>query len=253
MKKIIMNLCTLSVLLLATSLVSAAEGPAKILFDQGHGQRFVIADTGDLQLSKFSETLLATGTVVNQTSAPLSDETLKGSAALVISGPFKPLQPDEIEAVLRYVQNGGRLAVMLHIAPPMGDLLIRLGVDYSNSILHERQNAIDKDINFRVTDLSATSLFAGISSFSAYGAWALNPVGSATGIARTSPASWVDLNGDGVLSKDDAVGSFALVVSGTLGKGDFVIFGDDAIFQNRFLVDDNRKLAANLGTWLARR
>jgi len=81
----------------------------------------------------------------------------------------------------------------------------------------------------------------------------LNPVGSASGLARTSPASWVDLNGDGVLSKGDAVGSFALIVSGTLGKGDFVIFGDDAIFQNRFLGDDNKKLAGNLGKWLTRR
>jgi len=43
------------------------------------------------------------------------------------------------------------------------------------------------------------------------------------------------------------------VVTGTLNKGDFVIFGDDAIFQNRFLDDDNRKLATNLGKWLTRR
>jgi len=253
MRKTNLHLCIISLLLLSASLAPAAESQPKILFDQGHGQRFVIADTGDLQLSRFSETLSATGAEVHQTTAPLSDDTLKGAAALVISGPFKPLQSDEIEAVLRFVQNGGRLAVMLHIAPPMGDLLIRLGVDFSNSILHERQNAIDRDINFRVTDISAGPLFAGISSFSAYGAWALNPVESATGIARTSPAAWVDLNGDGVLSKGDAVGAFALVVTGRLGKGDFVIFGDDAIFQNRFLVDDNRKLAANLGTWLTRR
>jgi hypothetical protein len=253
MQKIILNLCAISLLLLSPCQAPAVEGPPKILFDQGHGQRFVVADTGDLQLSKFSETLLTTGVEVLQTTAPLTDEALKGFAALVISGPFKPLQPDEIEAVLRFVQNGGRLAVMLHIAPPMGELLIRLGVDFSNSILHERRNAIDRDINFRVSDLSATPLFAGINSFSAYGAWALNPGGSAAGIARTSPDSWVDLNGDGALSKGDAVGAFALVVIGTLGKGDFVIFGDDAIFQNRFMVDENRKLAANLGTWLARR
>jgi hypothetical protein len=253
MNKILKTICTISLLLLSASLASAVETSPKILFDQGHGQRFKIADTGDLQLSKFSETLSATGTEVHQTTALLTDDTLNEVTALVISGPFKPLQPDEIETVLRFIQHGGRLAVMLHIAPPMDALLTRLGVDFSNSILHERQNVIDRDINFRVTDLSATPLFAGISSFSAYGAWALNPVEPVTSIARTSPASWVDLNGDGVLSKGDAVGAFALVVTGTLGKGDFVIFGDDAIFQNRFLVDDNRKLATNLGKWLTRR
>jgi hypothetical protein len=253
MKKIIMNLCTISALLLSVSLALAVDSVPNIMFDQGHGQRFVIADTGDLQLSKLSETLAATGAQVQQTTAALTDDTLKGAAALVISGPFKPLQPDEVEAVVRFIQNGGRLAVMLHIAPPMDALLTRLGVYYSSSILHERKNVMDKDINFRVTDLSNSPLFVGINGFSAYGVWAFNPIEPVIGIARTSSTSWIDLDGDGALSKGDAVGSFAMIVTGTLGKGDFVVFGDDAIFQNRFLDDDNRKLATNLGKWLTRR
>jgi len=253
MLKIIRNLCAISLLLMSTSLASADESSPNILFDQGHGQRFLIDDTGDLQLSKFSETLAASGAQLRQATATLTDEALKEATALVISGAFRPLQPDEIESVVRFVRNGGRLAVMLHIAPPLDSLLTRLGVYYSNSILHERENAIDRDINFRVSDLSSGPLTAGINSFSAYGVWALNPITPVTGIARTSPASWVDLNGDGVLNKGDAVGAFAIAVTGALGKGDFVIFGDDAIFQNRFLDDDNRKLAANLGKWLTRR
>ena len=253
MLKITISLCVISLLFLSTSLASAVEISPNILFDQGHGQRFLIADTGDLQLSKFSETLAATGAQLRQTTATLTDEALKAATALVISGAFTPLQPDEIDAVVRFVQNGGRLAIMLHIAPPLDALLTRLGVYYSTSVLHERENAIDRDINFRVTDLSPGPLTAGINSFSAYGVWALNPIAPITGIARTSSASWVDLNGDGVLNKGDAVGAFAIAVTGALGQGDFVIFGDDAIFQNRFLDDDNRKLAANLGKWLTRR
>ena len=98
-----------------------------------------------------------------------------------------------------------------------------------------------------------TQLFSGINSFSAYGVWALKPGASSSAIARTSPEAWVDLKGDNIFSEGDAVGAFAVVVMGTLGKGDFVVFGDDAIFQNRFLDDNNRKLAINLGTWLTRR
>lgn len=41
-----------------------------------------------------------------------------------------------------------------------------------------------------------------------------------------------------------------MVVAGSYGKGRFAVFGDDAIFQNRFLDADNRKLAANLARWL---
>jgi hypothetical protein len=237
---------------LAGSLPFTAEAAPAVAFDQGHGQRFTIGDSGELQLSKLAETLRASKITVTTIAAPLSDDTLKGTAGLVITGAFKPLQPEEVEAVVRFVQNGGRLAIMLHIAPPLDNLLTRLDVDFSNSVLHERKNIIDKDLNFRVTDLSDSPLFSGINSFSAYGVWALKPGASSSAIARTSPEAWVDLKGDNIFSEGDAVGAFAVVVTGALGKGYFVVFGDDAIFQNRFLEDNNRKLAVNLGTWLTR-
>ena len=52
-------------------------------------------------------------------------------------------------------------------------------------------------------------------------------------------------------SKGDAGGPFTVAVSGTLGAGLFAVFGDDAIFQNRYLDEDNGRLAANLSGWLA--
>lgn len=240
-------------MILAGSLPFAAEAAPTVVFDQGHGQRFTVSAPGELQLSKLADTLRASKITITQVTTPLSDDTLKGASGLVISGAFKPLQPEEVEAVVRFVQNGGRLAIMLHIATPLDSLLTRLDVDYSNSVLHERKNVIDKDINFRVTDLTAGPLFSGINSFSAYGVWALKPGASSHAIARTSPEAWIDLKGNNTLSEGDAVGAFAMVVMGPLGKGDFVVFGDDAIFQNRFLDDNNRKLAINLGTWLTKR
>ena len=236
-------------LLYATS--SFGKESPLILFDQGHNQRFLIEDSGELQLSRLAETFKAQGARVGSTKAPLCDESLLGVSGLVISGPFEQLQPKEIEAVLRFLKSGGRLAAMLHIGAPLAGLLSGLDVDSSNGVLHERRNIIDKDINFRLNTLSASPLFAGISQFSAYGAWALDPGGTASIIASTSPEAWVDLNGDGSLSKGDAIGSFGLVVNGTFGAGSFVIFGDDAIFQNRYLDADNLKLAANLGSWLS--
>jgi hypothetical protein len=240
-------------MILATSLSFAAEGAPTVVFDQGHGQRFTVGDPGELQLSKLADILRNSQASITSTTAPLSDDTLKGAAGLVISGAFKPLLPGEVEAVARFVQNGGRVAVMLHIAPPLESLLNRFDVDYSVSVLHERKNVIDDDLNFRVTDLSTSPLFSGLKSFSAYGVWAIWPGKLSRSIARTSPEAWIDLNGDKVLSNGDAVGVFTVVVTGTLGKGGFAVFGDDAIFQNRFLDDDNRKLAGNLATWLTGR
>ncbi len=233
--------------------VTAAGDGINILFDQGHNQRFVIEEKGDLQLSKLAEIMRGQGTSVSSTKTCLSDDSLKGVTALVISGPFEALRPDEVEAVARFIERGGRLAAMLHIGPPLTGLLARLDLDHSNAVLHERSNVIDTDINFRITSLSDSPLFTGLNQFSVYGAWALEPGKAGIAIAQTSPGAWADLDGDKVLSKGDVIGAFAVAVSGTLGAGSFVVFGDDAMFQNRYLDENNSKLAINLSGWLAGR
>lgn len=236
----------LFVVLLCASLVFADESLPKVVFDQGHNQQFLIGEKGELQLSNLADIVRGKGGEVVATSEPLSDNTLLDAAALVISGPFAQLQAEEVEAVARFVERGGHLAVMLHIGPPLAGLLERLDIDYSNAVLHERSNVIDKDINFRVVELTPHQLFSGVGSFSVYGGWALKSGREGAAIALTSAGSWVDLDGNRILTKGDALGPFEIVIAGSLGAGSFVVFGDDAIFQNRYLDQDNGKLAANL-------
>lgn len=250
MRNIISFVCFSALLLLGAALSHAGENRPIIVFDEGHGERFTIDGQGELQLSGLAETMRASGAQVTKTKDLLSDESLKGASALVISGLFKPLQPDEVEAIVRFIRKGGRLAVMMHIAPPLSNLIYRFKLGFSVAVIHERQNIIDKDINFRLTDLTPHPLFKGIDYFSAYGVWAIDPCDAATAIARTSPTAWLDLKGDGIFSKDDLVQALAVAVTGSLGSGNYVIFGDDAIFQNRFLEGNNQKLAVNLTKWL---
>jgi hypothetical protein len=250
MRTIISSICFIALLQLSVALSHAGENKPVIVFDEGHGQRFSIDNQGDLQLSKLADTMRASGAQVTKTKDILSDDSLKGVSALVISGLFKPLQPDEVEAIARFIRKGGRLAVMMHIAPPLSNLIYRLKLGFSIAVIHERQNVIDQDINFRLTDLTPHPLFKGIDYFSAYGVWAIDPCDAATAIARTSPTAWLDLNGNGILSEGDLVQALAVVVTGSLGSGNYVIFGDDAIFQNRFLEGNNQKLAVNLTKWL---
>jgi hypothetical protein len=247
-----MRVVIMAALLWASSAL-AVEGGSQILFDQGHNQRFLIEGKGELQLSKFADILRGQGADVASTKKPLTDDALKDMSALVISGPFESLRPEEVEAVVRFIERGGRLAAMLHIGRPLDGLLVRLDLDHSNYILHERRNVIDEDSNFRVTSLSGSQLFAGLKQFSVYGCWALDPGKTGTAIAQTSPDAWVDLNGDKVLSKGDVSQVFTVAVSGAVGSGGFVVFGDDAIFQNRYLDENNSRLATNLGGWLSGR
>lgn len=237
-------------LLFSTVTAMAGGNGVQILFDQGHNQRFLIEEKGDLQLSGFAEIVRGKGASVTSTTKILDDGVLKNMTSLVISGPFASLRPEEVDAVARFIERGGRLAAMLHIGPPLSGLLARLDVFHSNGVLHERNNVIDSDINFRITGLPGSPLFAGLPQFSVYGSWALDPGKAGTALAQSSPEAWVDLNGDKVLSTGDAVGVFAVVVSGGLGSGSFIVFGDDAIFQNRYLDDNNSRLADNLAAWL---
>ena len=141
---------------------------------------------------------------------------------------------------------------MLHIGPPFAELLPRLKISSSNFVLKEQENIIDGDpANFQVKALEPHPLFAGIDHFSTYGCWALmSTAPSARIIAATSPRGWVDRNRDKQLSTGDVVQSFGVVVAGELGAGRFVVFGDDAVFQNKFLDEQNRQLAKNLARWL---
>ena len=231
--------------------VSAFAVPI-LLVDQGHDQRFVIEKDGELQLSSFAGVMKQEGFDVRSSKEPLTEETLKGVSALIISGPFKALDPAEVEAVARFVEHGGRLAAMLHIGVPFSGILRRLEVDFTNYVLGEQENLIDNDFrNFRARALEASPLFDGLEHFSLYGAWALtNTAPSARIIASTSPKGWVDINGDKMLSKGDVVQAFGVAVEGTHGAGRFVVFGDDAIFQNKFLDASNKQLSRNLARWL---
>lgn len=244
---------TILLLLCIVAQVNQAWAAAPVaLFDQAHGQRFVIEEKGPLHLAGLAEQFRTAGYTVRSGSTPLSEPVLAGVDVLVISGPFAALTGDEAAAVARFLEKGGRLAAMLHIGPPLAELLHRLDVDFSNYVLSEQEHVIKGDPrNFRVKDLTPHPLFDGIGHFSLYGGWALMNTGSnAVIIAATTPRAWVDLDGNRELSAGDLVQRFGVAVAGTWGKGRFIIFGDDAIFQNQFLDEANTTLAANLATWL---
>lgn len=227
--------------------------PAPILlFDQGHKQHFLIEQNKALDLSDLAAVFKNQGFIVQSSSSPLSTKLLRGVSTLIISGPFQPYSRMEIAAIKNFINKGGQMVVMLHIASPTAQLLTALGVAESNNIVHERTNLLNpqSDTNFYVTDLSPHPLTRGLSRINLYGAWALNTRLPANVIARTSPQAWVDLNHDQKLDRGDAVQTFSEIVTGQLGHGHFIVFADDAIFQNRFLVGDNYALAVNMAKWL---
>lgn len=242
----------MSILVLASlMMVPQVEAAQKVVFDTAHGERFLIGDDGPLQLSGLAKIFQEQGLRVETVAQPFSDAALADADALVVSGAFQRLQPKEIDAVMAFMQRGGKVAVMLHIAPPLGPLLDRLHVAYTNGVIQERQNVIDNDPQrFKVNRLESHPVLAGIREFGLHGVWGLiNTDESTRIIAATSPEAWVDIDRDKV-QKKEATASFGVAVTGDVGKGAFLVFGDDAIFQNKFLDENNQQLATNLANWL---
>jgi len=238
---------------LTFSSLSLAAAP-RILFDQGHGQVFTIEKEGELQLGQLAGRFRADGWQVAATTQPLSPELLAEVDALIISGAFTPLTEAEINAIGGFLNNGGHLAVMLHIAPPLVPLLGKLGVAAANGVVREGDASLILDgeaLNFKVSKLKQHPLTKELTHFSLYGGWPLLPINdNAHAIASTSATAWVDLNRDDMLSLKDAMQEFGVVITGNVGQGEFAVFADDAIFQNRFLKEENGILAENLSRWM---
>jgi len=222
-----------------------------VLFDESHGQLFHAENSGELDLSRFRAIFEKNGWNVQINHHTLTDEVLIGVDALIISGAMKPVTIKEVEAITRFINKGGKLGVMLHVGFPVFNLLHTLNVAVSNGVIHEIEHRIDGvDINFNVNDLVPHEITNGIEYFSIYGGWALLPTNENVQIiAQTSKHAWVDLNRD---KQPDVVQVFATVLVGSYGKGQFVVCSDDAVFQNKFLKDNNYILAENLVRWLAK-
>lgn len=222
-----------------------------ILFDQAHTQQFLIGKEGPLDLSGLAKLFSEQGAELRTGTGLISENSLAGVDALLVSGAFTPFVDSEVDAILAFLERGGKVALMTHIPSPYMSLAMQLGVSISNGVVLEQENVVESNAqDFMVYDFTAHPLIKGLGNFTVYGGWALLERNeNVASIARTSPWAWVDLNKNGSRDKRDAMQAFSMIVAGKVGQGDFVVFGDDAIFQNRFLKDGNYTLAKNLAIW----
>jgi hypothetical protein len=66
----------------------------------------------------------------------LGTEVPKDAAAILLLGPTSPLLPEEMQAILRYLQNGGRALIALdNDSPDMSELLTPLGLKAAKGTL----------------------------------------------------------------------------------------------------------------------
>jgi hypothetical protein len=229
----------------------AGESERSVLFDQGHGQRFLIDSGETLGLSRLRILFEKEGVTVRATKEAFTPELLKAVKSLVIAGPFAVVTPPEIAAIKTFLIEGGRLSVMLHTGTPVAPLLQELGVVVSKRPVMEQKNVLgDNPVDFQVIALEKHELTAGLQGFNVYGCWGLRSIHADVAIiARSSQQAWFDANQDGKQGEGESGQNIGIMAIGTYGKGQFVVFGDDAIFQNQYLDSTNELLARNLIGW----
>jgi len=249
---IILKLKNIFCLCLSICLLAGNALASTVLFDEAHGQVFSVEKNGALDLSSFGELFKAEGIELKINSQNFQDASFVGTDALVISGPFSPMTTPELGSILHFLQKGGRLCLMLHIPFPVAPLLEILAVGYSVAPVNERINIIGDDAkNFTIKSLQPHPITDGLKSFNVYGTWGvINAKDNAKVIATAGPGAWIDKNRNNTLDASDGIYPYGVLLVGTIGKGSFAVFGDDAIFQNQFLIEENRQLAINLVRWL---
>ena len=82
---------------------SALWAAPVVLFDEGHGQPFLISGERPLDLSTLAGVFTAAGYEVRSSREPLDVAQLASCNVLVISGAFQPLRAEEVAAIQEFV------------------------------------------------------------------------------------------------------------------------------------------------------
>ncbi|WP_210395294.1 DUF4350 domain-containing protein [Motiliproteus sediminis] len=242
-------MCRVALLFLVV--LSPWASAAAVLFDQGHGQRFVIEREQALDLSQFAALWRSEGFDVRSASGRLTPTVLGSVDALVISGAFSDYSASELSTLYDFVEAGGTLVISLHVGPLNGALLSHFGIGVSNGVVLERRQRLNQNgSDFTVAAVARHPLTEQLDRIAVYGAWALNPGREATVLFATSDLAWMDLNRNRRFDQGEPEYPYAMAAVRPLGHGAVLVLGDDAVFQNRYLRDENQQLARNLVAWV---
>ena len=223
-----------------------------ILFDTSH--RVIFHPTSDkpLGLKGFTEIFKRMGDKVLIGNKTLKADSLKGVDVLVLPGSMTSYDKSEIDIIEDYVNNGGSLLVLLHIAPPLARVTERFGIVLSNMVISEKNNLIDKSSqDFYSRDIRVHPVTEGVKEIALYGTWGLLAEKGASILAATTPDAWGDANRNRVYDVNEPMAVIGVVAAAESGRGRIIVVADDAPLANAFLdMGDNRRLATNIASWL---
>ncbi|ELZ96978.1 hypothetical protein C440_04353 [Haloferax mucosum ATCC BAA-1512] len=207
---------------------SSTYGAFNSAWDGGSGVRDVAADAP-------AETALAYNTTAY-------DEGAAGGAVAFVVSPESGYTDAEAARIESFVRDGGTLVVADDFRPHGNDLLSRLGA----SARINRTPLRDDRHQYKSGALPVATRTVSDPRTNNVSQLTLNhpatvTANESTALVRSSNFSYRDADGDGELDESEALRSYPVVTSESLGAGEVVVVSDPSVFINSMLDrPDNR-------------
>ena len=229
----------------------SSQDTQKAYFDMGHHEIFSPNNGDPSSYTELYYKLQEQGFDVEVVVDPLTSEVLSDADILVIGGPMIEFSTQEIDDIRDFVRGGGNLLLLVHIFPPVVDLIDDFGIACSTYIVHDVENQINiSPRDFYSLDIENHPITEGVEEIAVFGSWSLASVEPANVVAWSSDRAWLDTNANQVFDVDFEVqGRLGVVAVSEYGSGKVVVL-DDAVFTDGFVVvGDNRVLRDNIISW----
>jgi ABC-type uncharacterized transport system involved in gliding motility auxiliary subunit len=260
-------------------------GEKKVYFLEGHGERPVTGDeSGEAAgFSLAAEALRNENYRFESLLLAARGDVPEDADVVIVAGPDKPLLPEELRALERYVDRGGALLVMVDPGAPATLLaqLERWGVETGDDVVVDlMQGLFGRAATPFAREYAAHPITENLHEVTMFQmARSVRPRADGGGdfvqIVKTSPDSWGETNLELFYQKnradygpDDLRGPVSLALAGHPARGDgkapppegeekeeeaarLVVFGDSDFASNQ-LIDAyrNRDLFVNAVNWL---
>ncbi len=191
---------------------------------------------------------LAEGTQTEVTQRELSEyEVEPENTGLMMIGPRQGFEQENIEYVHDFLQEGGIAVIADDFGT--GNTLLE-GLD-TNSSFHPYplldlafEEKPERGVSYNFTEHDITQE---VSQVELNSPTAIDKDENATTLMRSSEASWLDENENGVKDEDESFEQYPLMTTEEYGEGELILVSDPSIFINSMLErKDNRQLAENI-------
>jgi hypothetical protein len=181
---------------------------------------------------------------------------------LVIASPQTELSGDEYSMIEEYRSKIGKLLVLIDSPQQLKAYLISLGLKISEYPVYDPVNVAGTDPstplvnrypgNQVMGDFSLTTVFPGVYEVKN------NPKVNMEGLryellVRSSKDAWFEINGDGIMQKEEERGDmvFAVLIAHVKELMKVIVFGDSDFASNAYInVGGNTDLYLNVSNWL---